>query len=45
MLRNITTLQIKIETRQLLRNIGHKRESYDSLVQRPMHETEVDNSN
>jgi hypothetical protein len=45
MLRNITTVQIHFETRELLKKIGHKRESYDSLAQRLMHERVVDNSN
>jgi hypothetical protein len=31
---NITTIQIQIETRELLKKLGHKGESYDSLVRR-----------
>ena len=36
----ITTIQIQIETRELLKKIGHKGESYDSLVRRLIQETE-----
>jgi hypothetical protein len=31
---NITTIQIQIQTRKLLKKIGHKGESYDRLVRR-----------
>lgn len=30
----ITTIQVQIETRELLKRLGHKGESYDSLVRR-----------
>jgi hypothetical protein len=36
----ITTIQIQIETRELLKKLGHKGESYDSLVRRLIQETE-----
>jgi len=31
---NITTIQVKIKTRELLKKIGHKGESYDQLIRR-----------
>jgi len=30
----ITTIQVKIQTRELLKRFGHKGETYDSLVRR-----------
>jgi hypothetical protein len=36
---NITTIQIQIETRELLKRIGHKGESYDTLVRRLIEQT------
>jgi hypothetical protein len=30
----ITSIQIQIETRELLKKLGHKGESYDGLVRR-----------
>ena len=36
---NITTIQVQIETRELLKRMGHKGESYDSLVHRLIQET------
>jgi hypothetical protein len=34
----ITTIQIQVETRELLKKVGHKGESYDSLVRRLIQE-------
>ena len=36
---NITTIQIQIETRELLKKIGYKGESYDRLVRRLIQQT------
>jgi hypothetical protein len=36
---NITTIQIQIETRELLKKAGHKGETYDNLVRRLIHGT------
>jgi hypothetical protein len=36
---NITTIQIQVETRELLKKVGHKGESYDTLVRRLIEET------
>jgi hypothetical protein len=36
---SITTIQIQTETRELLKKVGHKGESYDSLVRRLIHQT------
>ena len=30
----LTTIQIQIQTRELLKKVGHKGETYDSLVRR-----------
>jgi hypothetical protein len=35
----ITTIQIQIETRELLKKLGHKGESYDGLVRRLIQQT------
>ena len=34
----ITTIQVQIETRELLKRFGHKGESYDQVVRRLMQE-------
>ena len=35
----ITTIQIQIETRELLKKLGHKGESYDGLLRRLIQQT------
>ena len=35
----ITTIQIQIETRELLKKLGHKGESYDGLLRRLIRQT------
>jgi hypothetical protein len=35
---NTTTIQIQIETRELLKKIGHKGECYDELIRRVIQE-------
>jgi len=38
-MKSTTTIQINIGTRELLKKIGHKGESYDYLVRRLIQET------
>jgi hypothetical protein len=37
----ITTIQIQIETRELLKKLGNKGESYDALLRRLIQQMEV----
>ena len=42
---NITTIQIKKETRDILKHIGRKEESYDELILRIIKEAGYTNGN
>jgi len=42
---NITTIQICIQTRELLKKVGRKGETYDSLVRRLIQQRQEANEN